>query len=157
MTSQTLRNTAVNMKSTESIINVQSEATPLSTINVNTNYTPLTTDNIIRELTRAVNTLFIRFAVQGSKIKELRIYDGDRSNKKLNDYIRDVINWIDFYNRRSQWAYKEEKVQQTATYLTGRIHRLYKINKSHLTTVPEYLNWLREMFRDNNELYRLRD
>ena len=113
---------------------------------------------MIRELAQAVSTLSLRPLIgQGPKVKEPKSYDGDRSDGKLDDHIRDVTNWIEFYDRRNQWASEKEKVEQAATYLTGRIHRMYVLQRDNLTTVPIYLNWLYEMFRDNNEQYRLRD
>ena len=42
--------------------------------------------------------------IMGLKPREPRLYDGDRSNGKLDDYIRDVTTWIDFYARRGQWT-----------------------------------------------------
>ena len=42
-----------------------------------------------------------RPSTNGPKVKEPRTYDGDRSNGKLDDHIRDVTNWVSFYQARS--------------------------------------------------------
>jgi hypothetical protein len=41
-----------------------------------------------------------RQSTNGPKVKEPRTYDGDRSNGKLDDHIRDVTNWVSFYDAR---------------------------------------------------------
>ncbi len=96
-------------------------------------------------------------ATQGPKIREPRAYDGDRSNGQLDDHIRDVTNWINFYDRRGHWTSEREKVEMASTYLTGRMHRMYTLTHGSILTVTEYLIWLRETFKDNNEQSRLRD
>jgi hypothetical protein len=35
---------------------------------------------------------FIYSFTSGPKVKELRTYNGDRSNKRLDDYIQDIMN-----------------------------------------------------------------
>lgn len=93
----------------------------------------------------------------GPKVREPRTYDGDRSNGQLDDHIRDVTNWINFYDRRGHWTSEREKVEMASTYLTGRMHRMYTLTNGSIQTVPAYLDWLRDTFRDNNEQSRLRD
>ena len=98
----------------------------------------------------------IRSSTSGPKVKEPRTYSGDRSNGQLEDHVRDLTNWIDFYDRRNHWASEIEKVEQSATYLTGRMHRMYTLARANLRTFPEYVDWLQNTFKDNNEQSRLR-
>ena len=93
----------------------------------------------------------------GPKVKEPRTYDGDRSNGKLDDHIRDVTNWVSFYQTRNHWTSEREAVEQAATYLTGRMHRIYQLQNATLLTMTQYIEWLRRTFKDNNEQYHLRD
>jgi len=93
----------------------------------------------------------------GPKVKEPRTYDGDRSNGKLDDHIRDVTNWVSFYQARNHWTSEREAVEQAATYLTGRMHRIYQLQNATLLTMTQYIEWLRRTFKDNNEQYHLRD
>ena len=93
----------------------------------------------------------------GPKVKEPRTYDGDRSNGKLDDHIRDITNWVSFYDARRHWTSEREAVEQAATYLTGRMHRIYGLQNASLRTMSEYVDWLRRTFKDNNEQYHLRD
>jgi hypothetical protein len=98
-----------------------------------------------------------RHPTSGPKVKEPRTYDGDRSNGKLDDHIRDVSNWVSFYEARGHWVDEREAVEQSATYLTGRMHRMYGLQGATLLTMPLYIAWLRRTFQDNNEQYHLRD
>ena len=93
----------------------------------------------------------------GPKVREPRTYDGDRSDGKLDDHIRDIENWVAFYDARGHWRDETEKVRQAATYLTGRIHRMYTLQRDAISTIPDYLEWLRNTFRDANEQARLRE
>jgi hypothetical protein len=96
-------------------------------------------------------------STNGPKVKEPKTYDGDRSNGKLDDHIRDVTNWVSFYEARGHWTSEREAVEQAATYLTGRMHRIYGLQNASLRTMSEYIDWLQRTFRDNNEQYHLRD
>jgi hypothetical protein len=96
-------------------------------------------------------------STSGPKVKEPRTYDGDRSQGKLDDHIRDVTNWVSFYEARGHWTSEREAVEQAATYLTGRMHRIYGLQNESLRTLPQYIEWLRRTFQDNNEQYHLRD
>jgi hypothetical protein len=98
-----------------------------------------------------------RSSTSGPKVKEPRTYDGDRSNGKLDDHIRDVTNWVSFYEARGHWTDEREAVEQAATYLTGRMHRIYGLQNASLRTMAQYVEWLRNTFKDNNEQYHLRD
>jgi len=98
-----------------------------------------------------------RPSTNGPKVKEPRTYDGDRSNGKLDDHIRDVTNWVSFYQARGHWTSEREAVEQAATYLTGRMHRIYELQNASLLTMTQYIAWLRKTFKDNNEQYHLRD
>jgi hypothetical protein len=51
-------------------------------------------------LTANAQTAAPRPSSYGPKVKEPRTYDGDRSNGKLDDHIRDVTNWVLFYKAR---------------------------------------------------------
>lgn len=93
----------------------------------------------------------------GPKVKEPKSYDGDRSNGKLDDHIRDVSNWVAFYEARGHWINEREAVEQCASYLTGRMHRMYELQNASLQTMSQYVAWLRRTFKDNNEQYHLRD
>src|SRR5882757_602003 len=93
----------------------------------------------------------------GPRPREPRNYDGDRTNGKLDDHLRDLRNWVMFYDARNQWASEEEKVRQCAGFLTGKMHRLYEIFQGNLQTFPQYCEWLQATFRDPNEQLRLRD
>lgn len=93
----------------------------------------------------------------GPKVKEPRSYDGDRSNNKLEDHVRDLTNWVNFYDRRGYWQSEQEKIEQSATYLTGRMHRMYDLQSNSLSTFAAYVQWLHTTFKDNNEQHRLRD
>lgn len=116
-------------------------------------------------LAQAVTTLLAsqahnstqRQSTNGPKVKEPRTYDGDRSNGKLDDHIRDVTNWVSFYEVRGHWTSEREAVVQAATYLTGRMHRIYELQNASIRNMTEYLAWLRSTFKDNNEQYHLRD
>jgi hypothetical protein len=92
----------------------------------------------------------------GPKVREPRPYEGDRSNGKLDDHIRDVTNWVNFYRARNHWTSEREAVEQAATYLTGKMHRIYALQNASLQTVPDYIAWLRSTFKDHNEQQRLR-
>jgi hypothetical protein len=96
-------------------------------------------------------------STSGPKVKEPKTYDGDRSNGKLDDHIRDVTNWVSFYQARGHWTSEREAVEQAATYLTGRMHRIYGLQNASLRTMSEYIEWLKRTFKDNNEQYHLRD
>ena len=116
-------------------------------------------------LAQAVTTLVasqsrtssVHSSTNGPKVKEPKTYDGDRSNGKLDDHIRDVTNWVSFYEARGHWTSEREAVEQAATYLTGRMHRIYGLQNASLRTMPEYIEWLKRTFKDNNEQYHLRD
>jgi Zinc knuckle len=113
-------------------------------------------------LTQAVLTLVNsqstgRHATNGPKVKEPRFYDGDRSDGKLDDHIRDVTNWVSFYEARGHWTSEREAVEQAATFLTGKMHRIYSLQNAPLQTMTQYVEWLQSTFRDNNEQYHLRD
>ena len=116
-------------------------------------------------LTQAVSALVasqsrppsVHSSTNGPKVKEPRTYDGDRSNGKLDDHIRDVTNWVSFYQARGHWTSEREAVEQSATYLTGRMHRIYGLQNESLRTMSQYIDWLRRTFKDNNEQYHLRD
>ncbi|KAF7514280.1 hypothetical protein GJ744_000050 [Endocarpon pusillum] len=95
------------------------------------------------------------FPHSGPKIKEPRTYDGDRSDGKLDDHIRDVTNWVNFYDARGHWTSPREAVEQAATYLTGKMHRMYTLQNRPLETLPLYIAWLRVTFKDHNEQQRL--
>lgn len=45
------------------------------------------------------------------------------ANVKLDDHVRDVPNWVAFYEARGHWINEREAVEQCASYLTGRMHR----------------------------------
>jgi hypothetical protein len=94
---------------------------------------------------------------QGPKPKEPTLYDGDRSDGKLDDHVRDLENWIRFHERRNHWGDESEKVEQAATYLTGRMHRMYGLVRDEIVTFPQYIEWLRSTFRDDNENAKLKD
>lgn len=96
-------------------------------------------------------------SVQGPRPREPRPYDGDRTNGLLDDHLRDVTNWIAFYDRRGHWASELEKVETASTYLTGRMHRLYTLSTGRLQTLEAYIGWLKDTFKDNNEQSKLRD
>jgi hypothetical protein len=98
-----------------------------------------------------------RHSTNGPKVKEPRTYDGDRSNGKLDDHIRDVTNWVSFYDARGHWTNEREAVEQAVTYLTGRMHRIYGLQNTSLRIISQYVEWLRNTFKDNNEQYHLRD
>src|SRR3954447_7083732 len=72
-------------------------------------------------LAQAVTTLVASqsrtSSTNGPKVKEPKTYDGDRSNGKLDDHIRDVTNWVSFYEARGHWTSEREAVEQAATYL----------------------------------------
>jgi hypothetical protein len=116
-------------------------------------------------LTQAVSTLIasqsrissVHSSTNGPKVKESKTYDGDRSNGKLDDHIRDVTNWVSFYEVRGHWISEREAVEQSATYLTGRMYRIYGLQNESLRTMPQYIEWLERTFKDNNEQYHLRD
>ena len=116
-------------------------------------------------LAQAVTTLVasqsrtssVHSSTNGPKVKEPKTYDGDRSNGKLDDHIRDVTNWVSFYEARGHWTSEREAVEQAATYLTGRMHRIYGLQNASLRTMSEYIEWLKRTFKDNNEQYHLRD
>jgi Zinc knuckle len=93
----------------------------------------------------------------GPNAKEPKPYDGDRTNGKLDDHIRDVQNWITFYDDRGQWTSESEKIRAAAAYLTGRMHRIFVLQEGTITTMAQYTTWLRETFRDNNEQQVLRE
>ena len=93
----------------------------------------------------------------GPKPKEPQGYDGDRQDGKLDDHIRDLDNWIKFYARRHNWQDESEKVDQAATFLTGKMARIYSLHRVKIRTYDDYVSWLRSMFRDNNEQAKLRD
>ena len=93
----------------------------------------------------------------GPKVKEPRPYDGDRSNGKLDDHIRDLENWVHFYEHRHHWTDEDEKVQQASTYLEGRMNRVFELQRHSIHTFPEYIAWLRETFKDHNEVLRLKE
>ena len=93
----------------------------------------------------------------GPKPKVPESYDGDRSSGKLDDHVRDLENWVAFHDRRHHWGDETEKVEQAATYLTGKMHRLFTLQRQSLLTFPDYINWLRSTFRDTNENRRLKD
>ena len=115
-------------------------------------------NNLAQAVTSLLSVQPVRNASSnGPKVKEPRPYDGDRSNGKLDDHIRDVENWVNFYNVRGHWVDEAEAVKQAATYLTGRMHRMYDLQGATLRTMPLYVAWLRHTFRDNNEQYHLRD
>ena len=116
-------------------------------------------------LGQAVSTLIasqartsaVHSSTSGPKVKEPKTYDGDRSNGKLDDHIRDVTNWVSFYEARGHWTSEREAVEQSATYLTGRMHRIYGLQNTSLQTMSQYIEWLKRTFKDNNEQYHLRD
>ena len=93
----------------------------------------------------------------GPKIKEPRSYEGDRSNGKLDDHIRDLKNWVGYYEKRHHWNDEAEKVTQSSTFLNGRIHQIFQLQKDSISTFPDYVLFLERTFRDNNEQFRLRD
>lgn len=93
----------------------------------------------------------------GPKPKEPHTYDGDRSDGKLDDHVRDLENWVRFHERRNHWGDEAEKVEQAATYLTGKMHRMFDLSKDNIHTFPEYVSWLRATFRDNNENAKLKE
>jgi Retrotransposon gag protein/Zinc knuckle len=92
----------------------------------------------------------------GPKVKEPRAYDGDRSNGKLDDHIRDVTNWVNFYEVRNHWTSPREAVEQASNYLTGKMHRIYSLQNAALQTMPQYVAWLKVTFKDHNEQQRYR-
>jgi Zinc knuckle len=98
-----------------------------------------------------------RPTTHGPKAKEPRFYNGDRSDGKLDDHIRDVQNYLNFYEARGHWASEREKIEHAAQYLTGRMHRMYSLQSANIHTVPDYIEWLKRTFRDHNEQQRLRD
>jgi hypothetical protein len=98
-----------------------------------------------------------RPTTHGPKAKEPRFYNGDRSDGKLDDHIRDVQNYLNFYEARGHWASEKEKIEHAAQYLTGRMHRMYSLQSANIHTVPAYIEWLKRTFRDHNEQQRLRD
>ena len=52
-----------------------------------------------------------RHSANGLKVKEPRPYDGDRSDGKLDDHIRDVTNWVSLYEARGHWTSEREAVE----------------------------------------------
>lgn len=94
---------------------------------------------------------------KGPQPKTPRQYDGDRADGKLDDHIRDLENWVHFYERRNHWGDEAEKVEQSATYLTGKMHRMFDLQRHQILTFPDYVQWLRATFRDNNENIKLRE
>lgn len=93
----------------------------------------------------------------GPRPREPKSYDGDRSNGKLDDHIRDITNWIAFYAARGYWTDETEQVTQVSQFLTGKIHRLFSLQQDSIFTMPEYIEWLRNTFQDRNEQAKLRD
>ena len=93
----------------------------------------------------------------GPKPREPKPYDGDRSNGKLDDHIRDLTNWVEFHDRRGQWNDETEKVTQAATYLEGKMHRMFEVHRNNIHLFPEYITWLRATFKDVNENQKLKD
>jgi len=75
----------------------------------------------------------------------------------LDDHIRDVRNWIKFYEDRGQWTNEAEKIRAAAAYLTGRMHRIFVLQEASIKTIDQYTAWLRETFRDHNEQQVLRE
>lgn len=93
----------------------------------------------------------------GPKPKEPKPYDGDRTNNKLDDHVRDLEHWVDFYAKRNHWADEADKIKNASTYLEGRIHRLFTLKSESIQTFTDYVKWLRTTFRDNNEKMHLRE
>lgn len=87
----------------------------------------------------------------GPKVKEPGTYDGDQSEGKLDDHIRELENWVAFYTARNQWENEQEKIDQASTYLNGKIHRLFTLRRGQIHSFPGYVEWLRTTFRDPNE------
>jgi hypothetical protein len=93
----------------------------------------------------------------GPKPKEPKSYDGDRSDGKLDDHIRDLKNWVNFWAVRHSWQDEGEMIDQAATYLTGKMARIFSHRRAEIHTFPEYIEWLQSMFKDRNEQSKLRD
>jgi len=136
----------------------------LQAMNASHNATMESNTQTISALGEALNSYLQRQGISqsgpksgGPKPKEPKTYDGDRSNGRLDDHIRDLENWVNFHERRNQWSDEDEKVQQASTFLTGRMHRMFTIQQHSIHTFNEYCEWLRETFRDPNEQARLKD
>lgn len=66
---------------------------------------------------------------QGLRVREPQRYDGSTKDGRVNDYLRDIIDYIDFFQKRGVWRDEAEKVRIAAGYLTGNIHRLYIVKR----------------------------
>ncbi len=120
-----------------------------------------TNQQVLTNLAEALQSLAAKSGVRhpggGPKPKEPKSYDGDRTGGKLDDHIRDLEHWVEFYAKRNHWADESDKVKNSATYLEGRIHRLYTLQADNIRTFTEYIQWLRDTFKDNNEKMHLRE
>lgn len=93
----------------------------------------------------------------GPRPREPKPYDGDRSNGKLDDHLRDLTNWLSFYNARGHWQDEAEQIEYASTHLSSRIYRLYVLHRTEFSTVAGYCEWLRRTFKDRNEQTKLRN
>lgn len=93
----------------------------------------------------------------GPRPREPKPYDGQRKDGALEDHIRDLTNWLNFYSARGHWSDETEKIESASTYLTSRVHRLFTLHRSEFTTVTGYCEWLKRTFQDRNEQAKLRN
>ena len=93
----------------------------------------------------------------GPKPKEPSSYDGDRTEGRLEDHIRDLEAWVYFHEARNAWGDETEKVRLASNFLTGKMHRMYTLERDSISTFPDYLRWLRRTFQDANENQKLKD
>lgn len=96
-------------------------------------------------------------SIRGPKVREPRPYDGDRTEGKLDDHLRDINNWVKYYEARGGWQDEEEAVRACATYLTGKVHRMFEVTGKTVRTMADYRRWLNNCFRDSNEQTNYRD
>lgn len=95
--------------------------------------------------------------VNGPKIKDPSQYDGDRTEGRLDDHIREVEDWYHFYNRRDVWESEEDAVKLAATFLSSSVRSLFEATASNVATMSQYTTWLNNCFRDSNEQTKYKD
>ncbi len=64
-----------------------------------------------------------------------RPYDGDRTNGKLDDHVRDVTNSVNFYEARNHWTSQREGTEQVSNYLTRKMHRIYALQNALVSNI----------------------
>jgi len=99
----------------------------------------------------------------GPRVKEPRQYDGSTKDGALDDHIRDITTYIDYYDRRGFWQSEDEKIQVCSTYLIGRIHKLWLVQdrlgrenpENRLISFTAYCQWIRNLCVNPDERNRL--